>query len=227
MKTTEMSAPELSLESWLAQLQAGSCVTHFEPREIPTATLDFILEAGCQTVLPWNLQPWQFVVVSSPEGRARLLQHCVEPGPAATAPALVIALGDPRAWKRAPARLSEMVISSSLPPGSEADHLHRIRQQWGSGDTARLFAIAQTHAALQQIRLVALAHDISSWWMGEFDAAGIARDFHIPDTLLVVAVLGLGYCIRRAVLPRASLARTVFAEAYGLPWPRPAENKGS
>ena len=221
-----MSTKEISLERWLAQLQAGSCVTHFEAGEISPDTLDIILEAGCHTVLPWNLQPWQFVVVTSPAGRERLLRQCLEPGPAATAPALIIALGDPRAWKRAPARLSEMVISSSLPPGSEADHLHRIRQQWGTGDTARLFAIAQTHAALQQIRLVAMAYGISSWWMGEFDAAAIARDFHIPETLLVVAVLGLGYCVRQAVLPRASLARTVFAEAYGLPWHRPAEGKG-
>lgn len=227
MGLTAMSTKELNLESWLAQLQAGSCVTHFESREIPPEILDIVLEAGCQTVLPWNLQPWQFVVVTSLAGRERLLRHCLEPGPAVTAPALLIALGDPRAWKRAPARLSEMVISSSLPPGSEADHLQRIRQQWGTGDTARLFAIAQTHAALQQIRLVAMAYDISSWWMGEFDAAAIARDFHIPETLLVVAVLGLGYCVRRAVLPRASLARAVFAEAYGLPWRRPTEEKGS
>lgn len=222
-----MSSKEIGRESWLAQLQAGSCVTHFEARQIPTETLNVILEAGCQTELPWNLQPWQFVVVTSPTGRERLLRHCQDPGPAATAPALIIALGDPRAWKRAPARLSEMVISSNLPAGSEAEHLQRIRQQWGSGDTARLFAIAQTHAALQQIRLVAMAYDLSSWWMGEFEAAAIARDFHIPETLLVVAVLGLGYCVRRAVLPRASLARTVFAEAYGLPWHRPAEEKGS
>lgn len=218
---------ELTRESWLAQLQLGDCVTHFEPRPIPAESLDQILETGSQTALPWNLQPWQFVVVTAPASRERLLRHCLDPGPAVTAPALIIALGDPRAWKQAPARLSEMVISSSLAPGSEAGHLNRIRQQWSAGDTARVFAIAQTHAAVQQIRLVALAWGVSSWWIGEFDAAAIARDFHIPDTLLLVTVLGLGYCAGRAVLPRPSLARTVFAEAYGLPWPRSGEEKGS
>lgn len=223
-----MATAEMTRENWLAQLQAGSCVTHFEPRPIPPETLELILETGCQAGLPWNLQPWQFVLVTSPEGRAKLLGHCLEPGSAATAPALLIALGDPRAWKRAPARLSEMVISSSLAPGSEAAHLDRIRRQWSAGDTARVFAIAQTHAAVQQIRLVALAWEVSSCWVGEFDAAGIARDFHIPEDLLVVTVLGLGYCAGRAVLPRPSLARTLFAEAYGLPWhpSSPDEEKG-
>jgi len=63
-----------------------------------------------------------------------------------------------------------------------------------------------------------LALGVASCWIGEFDAAGIARDFHIPASVLVVTVLGLGYCAGRAVLPRPSLARAVFAEAYGLPW---------
>jgi len=216
---------ELTREDWLAQLEAGTCVTHFEPRPLAPETLEHILAAGCQTALPWNLQPWQFVLVTEAGAREKLLQHCVDPGPAATAPALVIALGDPGAWKQAPARLSEMVIASSLEPGSEARHLSRIRQQWGTGDTARVFAIAQTHAALQQMRLVALALGVASCWIGEFDTAGIADDFHIPSSVLVVTVLGLGYCAGRAVLPRPSLARAVFAEAYGLPWRRPDDDK--
>lgn len=220
-----MSAQGITMESWLAQLQTGTCATDFDTQEIPPEILERILEVGCYAALPWNLQPWQFVVITSPASRQKLLRNCFDPGPAATAPVLLIALGDLRAWKRAPARLSEMVSSSSLAPGSEAGHLHRIRQQWSNEETARLLAIAQTHAALQQVRLVALACGLASWWTGEFDAAGIARDFHIPDSLLVVAVLGLGYCARRAFLPRTSLARTVFAEAYGLPWYRAAKEK--
>ena len=55
-------------------------------------------------------------------------------------------------------------------------------------------------------------------WIHEFDADGLARTLHIPDNLVVVGVLALGYCADRAALPTASLARTVFAEAYGLPW---------
>ena len=220
-----MKTAELTREDWLAQLEAGTCVTHFERRSLAPEVLEHILEAGCQTALPWNLQPWQFVLVTEAAAREKLLRHCVDPGPAATAPALVIALGDPGAWKQAPARLTEMVISSSLEPGSEARHLSRIRQQWGAGDTARVFAIAQTHAALQQMRLVGLALGVSSCWIGEFDAAGIADDFHIPASVLVVTVLGLGTCAGRAVLPRASLARAVFAEAYGLPWRRAGDKE--
>jgi len=205
-------------EEWVKQLRTASRVVRFSPARLPPEKLEEILEAGCQTASPWNLQPWRFIVAQAESTRAQVLRSCPEPGPATDAPALVIGLGDPRAWKQAPLRLRELMQSGSLTPGNEATHLGRIQQQWSVGDTARVFAIAQTHAALQQILLTALACDICGWWIHEFDADGLARTLHIPDNLVVVGVLALGYCADRAALPTASLARTVFAEAYGLPW---------
>lgn len=215
-----MEASEVSAQNWLAQLRAGTCTTQFKPDPIPPAILESVLETGCQTTLPWNLRPWQFIVVSAEPWRSKLLRHCLEPGPAATAPVLLVALGNPQAWKQAPARLNELMRSGSLPPGQEALHLERIQRQWSVGEAARVFAIAQTHAALQQTRLAALICGLSSSWIYELDAPGLAESLHIPDNLLVVGVLGLGYCAERTQLPPPCLARTVFAEAYGLPWAR-------
>jgi nitroreductase len=214
-----MSITEVGRQDWLAQLHVGCVVTRFKPDPIPAETLTSIVEAGCQTASPWNLQPWQFVVVTSADGRERLIQHCLDPGPVTAAPVLLVGLGDPQAWKQAPSRLNELMRCGSLAPGKQASHLERIQRQWSMGDAARVFAIAQTHAALQQICLAALAFDVCSGWVHEFDALGIARSFQVPENLVVVGVLGLGYCAEKAPLPARSLARTVFAEAYGLPWP--------
>lgn len=207
-------------ENLLAQLSANGCVTGFKPEPIPQGTLHDILEAACQAPSPWNLQPWQFVVVSSPAGRARLLAQCPEAGPAASAPVLLVALADPASWKRAPQRLAEMVRSGSLPAEKETAFLRRIQRQWSVGDAARTFAIARTHAALQQLFLVALAHGVGACWVQEFDAAGVARELHVPNDLILVGVLGLGFCEKRVALPPPALARMVFGEAYGLPWAR-------
>lgn len=209
---------EVSKQDWLGQLRTGACTSRFKPDSIAAETLRSILDAGCNTALPWNLRPWQFIVVSSAEGRTTILRHCLEPGPAATAPVLVVGLGNPQAWKQAPARLNELMQAGNLAPGTEAAHLERIQRQWAVGEAARVFAIAQTHAALQQIRLAALAYDIASWWVYEFDAAGLARTLNVPANLVVVGVLAVGYCDTRATLPAPSFARTVFGEAYGLPW---------
>lgn len=216
---------ELDPEVLLQKLRTNGCVTQFKPEAIPEATLARILTAGCQTPSPWNLQPWQFVVVRSEEGRARILRHCTDPGPAATAPVLLLALGDPAAWKRAPERLAELVRGGSLRPGEEAAHLEQIRRTWSAAGADRMLAVARTHAALQQLCLAALAFDVGVHWVREFDVARLARVLHVPDNLLVVGMLGLGYCAERAVLPPPALPRMVFAEAYGLPWSAPLGEK--
>jgi len=213
--------PQLDADLLLEMLRSNGCATQFQPDAIPESVLERILEAGCQTPSPWNLQPWQFVVVRSEAGRARVLHHCAQPGAAATAPVLLIALGDPAAWKRAPERLTELVHNGNLAAGEELAQLEQIRRQWSVSGADRLLAIARTHAAVQQLCLASTAFGVGLGWAHEFDPARLARALHIPDSLVVVAVLGLGYCAERAVLPAPSMPRMVFAEAYGLPWRAP------
>lgn len=208
------------LESWLERLRQNSGVKTFSPQEITFERLEQILELGCSAPSPWNIQPWQFVVVRTPAARAKLLRYCPQPGPAAAAPVLVVGLADPAAWKDAPARLSEMVTTGALDAAQEAAHLRRVLQQWGRREAAQMFAIAQTYMALHHMAMLALAWDIDSAWLVEFDAHAIQEAFHIPSRLLVVAVLALGYSQERATAPAVSSAEKIFAEAYGLPWGR-------
>lgn len=205
-------------DSWLEYLRERAYVEHFTPEPIPEETLEQILEAGRRTSSPWNLQPWKFIVVSTDLGRAQVLRHCHDSGPAAQAPVLLVGLGDPNAWKRAPEKLEELLRSGTLQPGDEVRHLERIRQQWGTGDAARVLAIAQTYAALQQTRLVALAFNVCSWWVHDFNATELEKTLHVPDSLVVVGVLGLGFCDRKSVVASSPWRRSVFGEAYGLPW---------
>lgn len=212
-----MSEGQGKNENWATQLFTSRCPAQFNADSVPERTLESILQAGCQTVSPWNLKPWQFIVVRSPARKQQVLEHCPDPGPAASAPILLVGVGDPQAWKRAPARLVELARAGSLPPGGEAAHLERIRRQWGAGQAARLLAFAQTYAALQQTCLAALAQDVWSCWVADFDAEGLARALNIPAHLVVVGVVALGHCSQRIALPMQPLGRTVFAEAYGLP----------
>ena len=207
-----------SREDWLAYLQDGACVLRFLSNEIPSATLDKILETSGRTPSPWTLQPWKHIVVADPATRANLLNLCDDPGPATDAPVLLVGLGDPSAWKRAPEKLAELRRNDILGPEEEVRKLARIRQQWRTGDAARVLAIAQTYAALQQTRMVALAFEVCSWWVHDFDGGAIAKTLHIPGDHIVVGVLALGFCENKHALPNASWRRAVFGEAYGLPW---------
>ena len=219
--------PEPGQPSFLALLHDNVCVTRFKPAPLPPDLLETVLKVACQTPSPWNLQTWQFVVVRSPTARKLVLKHCGETGPSAKAPVLLIALGDPAAWKRAPERLAEMVRSGTLKEGEEAAHLEQIRRLWSVGGAARTLAVARTHAALQQLSLAAGAFNLGTAWIVEYDVAKLMQALHIPQNLIVVAVLGLGYCEERRALPAPVLGRMVFAEAYGLPWSRNREEDKS
>jgi len=199
-------------------LNSGCGVARFQPREVPLDLLEAVLEAGCQTPSPWNLRPWQFIVVRSEMKREQLLRNCVEPGPATTAPVLIVGIANPKAWKQAPERLAELVQQGTLSAGKQAVHLGRIHRQWSVGDAARVFAIAQTHAALQQISAAAADHTLCTYWVHEFDSAALSRVLHLPETLVLVGIMALGYCAESVAVPAPSLARSIFAEAYGLPW---------
>lgn len=208
---------ESERSSLLGMLGTNGCTTGFKPEPVPDELLEQVLSAACQTSSPWNLLPSQFVVVRSDAARARVLSHCPDAGSVATAPVLLVALGDPGAWKRAPERLGEMVRAGLLEKSEEAAELERIRRLWSSTGAARILAIARTHAALQQLWMAARASEIGVCWVPEFDAGEVSRALHIPESLIVVGVLGLGYCRGRVDLPGPALSRMVFFDAYGLP----------
>ncbi|MGH8459048.1 MAG: nitroreductase family protein, partial [Nevskiales bacterium] len=64
-----MTTTTVDAEALLEQWRGAGCATRFLPEPVPPAVLERILEAACRAPSPWNLQPWQFVVVRSPEGR--------------------------------------------------------------------------------------------------------------------------------------------------------------
>jgi nitroreductase len=172
-------------EALLALLQVNGCASKFKPDAIAVDTLETILTVACHTPSPWNLQTSQFIVARTEASRSLILRHCPDPGLAATAPALVVALGDPGAWKRAPERLGEMVRLGGLKKADEAVQLERIRRLWSSSGAARLLAVARTHAAVQQLCMAALTFDVGTCWVPEFDAAALGRALNIPENLLV------------------------------------------
>jgi len=207
------------------QAATSSCggVARFQARPVPLDLLEHILQAGCDTQSSWNLRPWQFIVVRSEVKRDQVLRHCVESGPAASAPVLIVGIANPRAWKQAPERLAELARHGRLASDSHAAHLGRIHRQWSVGDAARVLAIAQTHGALQQICASAASHALCAHWVNEFDGAALARALYVPDALVIVGVLALGFCDQPASLPSTPFARAIFSEAYGLPWGPVAE----
>jgi nitroreductase len=68
--------------------------------------------------------------------------------------------------------------------------------------------------------IAAEAYGFDTAPMEGFDAAGVKREFDIPDEAEVVALLAIGRAAgaEKAYPGRFSLDRIAFAERYGEPW---------
>ena len=71
----------------------------FDGSPIPDADLQKILKAGLQAPSSYNLQPWRFIVVRSPEQKKRLRAACFNQAKVEEASAMIVACGDADGWR--------------------------------------------------------------------------------------------------------------------------------
>ena len=74
--------------------------SHFLPDPVPDEYLDAILRLGTQAPSGYNLQPWRFIVVQSPEQKKRLRSASYNQGKVEEASAVIVACGDADGWRK-------------------------------------------------------------------------------------------------------------------------------
>ena len=193
---------------------------HFTNEEVPDDVLNAILQLGAQAPSGYNLQPWRFIVVREPENRKRLQAVAFNQPKVAEAPVVIIAVGMKEEWKQTAQEVFQEGAERGA--GSKATAGQAAQQAVGfvSSMDLRMWVNRHTMIALTTMMLVAEAYGFDTAPMEGFDAAGVKREFKLPEEAEVVALLAIG----RAVEPdkpytgRFPLDRIVFAERYGQPW---------
>jgi len=71
----------------------------FDPVEIPPETREQILDAARLAPSSFNIQPYRFYWIESPQTRREAARLCMNQSPAATASALVVAVADLGSWQ--------------------------------------------------------------------------------------------------------------------------------
>ncbi len=71
----------------------------FEPVEIPSGTREQILDAARLAPSSFNIQPYRFYWVGTPEKKKTAAQLCFSQAPAETASALIVAVADIGSWR--------------------------------------------------------------------------------------------------------------------------------
>jgi nitroreductase len=91
-------------------------VKAFEPIEIPQAVREQILDAARHAPSSFNMQPYRFFWVESPEGKTAAAKLCPGQMPAATASALVVAVADIGSLAATSRAQSEWMRKSGVSP---------------------------------------------------------------------------------------------------------------
>ena len=99
----------------------------FDPVEIPAATRNEILGAACVAPSSFNIQPYRFYWIESPEKRAEAARLCMSQSPAASASVLVVAVADIGSWPATTKSHLEWVRTAGFDEEKVAEHEKRAK----------------------------------------------------------------------------------------------------
>lgn len=193
---------------------------HFTDEEVPEEYLNAILRFGGQAPSGYNLQPWRFIVVRDAENRKRLQKVAYNQPKVAEAPVVIICLGMKEEWKE---RAGEVFREGAERGAGRVDTWEKARE----GAVAALskapmplWVNRHTMIAVTTMMLVAEAYGFDTAPMEGFDAAGVKREFGVPDEAEVCALLAIGRAAppEKAYPGRFELDRIVYSERYGEKW---------
>lgn len=191
----------------------------FDGAPIPDADLKKILEAGLHAPSGYNLQPWRFIVVRTPEQRRRLRSASFNQAKVEEASVVIVACGDKDGWRT---DLDEM-IRMGREGGMTETYAEQARVNIPEylGNYPNLTAWLNRHVmiAFTHMMLMAEAMGYDTAPMEGFEPDKVAEVLRLPLSYEVVALLGIGHLkgLDKFNGGRFSMARTVFDNEYGKP----------
>lgn len=177
----------------LQVIKGRRSIRKYKPMSVTEEDLNAVLEAARWAPSWANTQCWQFVLVRAPEVKAKLAETLPSTNPALSAitdaPVVIVAC----------AELKKSGYRKGEPLTNKGD--------WFMFDTA---------LALQNLVLMAHSLGLGTVHVGRFDAEKAAQILEVPEDIVVVELIPLGYAdevpeVRR----RRELSEIVFYEKYG------------
>lgn len=162
----------------------------FEPQPIPADDLEAILNVVRLAPSAFNVQPWRFVVVETPETKARLARAAYNQRQVTAAPAVLVLYTD---TADALATIDEVIH-----PGLTGEQREKARDGIlaafanRSAEALEDWGAAQGHIALGYLLLAAEAQGYQTSPMAGFDAEAVKTLLGLPAHARVPALVAIG-----------------------------------
>jgi nitroreductase len=192
----------------------------FDGSPIPGDDLKTIIEAGLLAPSGYNLQPWRFVVVRSPEQRKRLRGASYNQAKVEEASVVIVACGDADGWRNGD--LEEMLRLGKLggmPENYAEQAKTAIPEYLSNYPNLPMWLNRHVMIALTTMMLMAEALGYDTAPMEGFEEEKVREVLRLPLSYSVVALLAIGHTKGpdKFAGGRFSMGRTVFGEEYGRP----------
>ncbi len=192
----------------------------FDGVPIPDADLETILLAGLHAPSGYNLQPWRFIVVRSPDQKRRLRSACFNQAKVEEASVMIVACGDADGWRHGDVEeMLRLGREGGMPENYAEQAKIAIPNFLSNHPNLPVWLNRQVMLAFTHMLLMAEVMGYDTAPMEGYEPAKVSEILKLPLSYSVVALLAIG----RRKGPdnfnggRFAMARTVFAEEYGKP----------
>src|ERR1700692_18559 len=96
-------------------IQERRATPSFDATPIPAEDLKLILDAGLHAPSGYNMQPWRFIVVQSPEQKRKLRAASYNQAKVEEASVVIVACGDMDGWRKDLDKMLEMGRAGGMP----------------------------------------------------------------------------------------------------------------
>jgi nitroreductase len=191
----------------------------FDGEPIPDADLKRILEAGLKAPSGYNLQPWRFVVVRTPEQRRRLRAASFNQAKVEEASAVIVACGDKDGWRTDMEEMIRMGREGGMTENYAAQARVNIPEYLGNHPNLTAWLNRHVMIALTTMMWMAEVLGYDTAPMEGYEPEKVCEVLRLPLSYEVVALLGIGHLQGPDKFNggRFSMSHTVFDGEYGKP----------
>jgi nitroreductase len=193
----------------------------FDGMPIPAEDLRQILDAGLHAPSGYNLQPWRFIVVQSPEQKKKLRAASYNQGKVEEASAVIVACGDADGWRK---DLDLMLVQGrkgGMPESYAAQAQSSVPNYMSSFSSGQMqgWLNKQVMLAFTHMLLMAEVMGYDTAPMEGFEQDKVHEVLRLPLSYWVVALLAIGHGKGADKFDggRFDIGHTVFGEEFGKP----------
>jgi nitroreductase len=193
----------------------------FDGVPLPSQDLRQILEAGLHAPSGYNMQPWRFIVVQSPEQKRRLRAASYNQAKVEEASAVIVACGDADGWRKDVDLMLQLGREGGMPESYAAQAKTSVTNFMSGFSTEQMRAWLNKHVmiAFTHMMLMAEVMGYDTAPMEGFEQDRVHEVLRLPMSYWVVALLGIGHLTGPDKFNggRFDMAHTVFGEEFGKP----------